>query len=160
MFTLLVSGSRYQKDAEIVWSPLYWMINRHKTMMVRHGACPTGVDLHAHEWIELPGQKWNTDPRSDLLVLEDPHEVTPLMWQTIGKPAGPQRNQRMVNLDADAHFSFPDSRRKSGTLDCLARAWVKGIPCYVFNFQRVGVFHVLTEGEGAAVAHRMLGYGS
>lgn len=155
MFRLLVTGSSRQTNAEIVWNPLFWVAHKHQQMIVVHGGGTEGIDLFTHEWIHLPGQKWNTDPKSELLVIEELHDT---FW---GQDRGGElSNQEMVDAGADACFAFPDDRKKSMTLDCVARAWRKGIPTYIFNFSRVGAFHQLTEDEGAALAVRMLGYGS
>jgi YspA, cpYpsA-related SLOG family len=155
VFRLLVTGSSQQTNAEIVWNPLFWVVHKHQQMLVVHGGSPTGVDLFVHEWINLPGQKWNADPKSEFLVVEECHDG---FW---GQPEGGERcNQEMVDAGADACFAFPDDRKRSATLDCVARAWRKGIPTYIFNSTRVGAFHQLTEDEGAALAVRMLGYGS
>ena len=161
MFRLLMTGSRYQRNAEIVWSPLFWELHKHEQMIVVHGGCVDGVDAHTKEWINLPGHPWNRSGYdSKFLVIEEEHAVTPKMWREIGRTAGPQRNQRMVDAGADACFGFPDSRHRSGTLDCMARAWVKGIPVFCFNYTRVGVFHQITEQEGETLARRILGWGS
>lgn len=162
VFRLLVTGSRFQRNEEIVWNPLWWMVHKHHNLVIRHGASylthpDEGVDLAAHEWIGLPGQKWNTSPNSDYLVIED---AVPADFKTLGRKAGPLRNQDMVSRGNDACFAFPDDRPRSGTLDCLARAWAQGMPCYVFSSTQVGRFHTLSEDEGMNLARRMLGWGS
>lgn len=53
-------------------------------------------------------------------------------WTRYGKAAGPVRNQDMVNMGADLTLGFvmPDS---VGTLDCLRRSRVAGIPTIVYH---------------------------
>jgi hypothetical protein len=158
MFRLLVTGSTRQTNAEIVWNPLFWMVHKHKQMIIVHGWADAGVDLFTHQWVTLPGQQWNSDPSSDLLVVED-LDLHDGYWAAPSDGVQ-RRNQEMVDTSPDACFAFPDDRHRSDTLDCLARAWARGMPCYVFNFSRVGAFHQLSEPEGVDLAKRMLGWGS
>lgn len=148
MFTLIVSGSSRQCDAEVVWNPLFWMLARHEQMIVRYTA-PTrpdrGVEAFVQRWCRLPGQPWNIDPRTKYLVLEEPFGDTAEM---------------VAAGQASACYAFPDDRRKSRTLLCMALAWARGIPVYCFSSFRVGRFHELSEGEGLDLAKRMLGWGS
>ena len=51
--------------------------------------------------------------------------VIPAAWETLGKAAGPVRNQRMVDSIADLLIAFGNGR---GTEDCIRRAERAGIP--------------------------------
>lgn len=77
-----------------------------------HGDCPTGADSHARTWCE-------TNP--DLVV----HEPHPADW-SIGKKAGPLRNQHMVDLGADICLAFPQGESR-GTRHCMGAADKAGI---------------------------------
>lgn len=159
MHRLLITGSRDLPDAEIVWLPLFMAIHKHEQMIVVHGDAP-GADTFAHEWVELPGQQWNRRPltahekmhRVERLVIEERH---PADWTRLGKAAGPVRNQEMVDEGADAVFAFPMPHSK-GTLDCMARAWVKGIPVYVWRHNLLGACDYLTETQGEQLARHAL----
>lgn len=160
VFRLLVTGGRDLPEAEVVWMPLWMLMHRKHAVMVVDGACPTGADLYTHEWVGLPGQPWNREhrryePKVEYLALEEEH---PADWTGKGKAAGPLRNQEMADLGADACFAFPTPKSR-GTYDCMARAWVKGIPIYVWHHLDLGRHRRITEEEGEALAHKILGYG-
>lgn len=48
-------------------------------------------------------------------------------WDKLGKLAGPERNQRMVEMKPDAGLRFPGGR---GTADCCHRMSKAGVPVY------------------------------
>lgn len=48
-------------------------------------------------------------------------------WDKLGKRAGPERNQRMVDMRPDAGLRFPGG---DGTRDCAHRCSVANIPIY------------------------------
>lgn len=158
MYRLLVTGGRDLPDAEVVWMPLFMTIHKHEQMIVVHGAHESGADLYTHEWIELPGQQWNRRPlqekmrRVERLVIEERH---PANWGRLGKAAGPLRNQEMVDAGADMVFAFPTPASK-GTLDCMARAWVRGIPVHIWHHHELGRGRRLTEAEGEQLARHRL----
>lgn len=163
MYRLLVTGPRDLQGAEVIWLPLWMLVHAKKSIIVEHGACPTGADLYAHEWIELPGQPWNREhrnyePKEQCLALEDPH---PANWGKYGKAAGPIRNQEMVDVDPtpDACFAWPSPDCR-GTLDCMARSWVKGIPVYIWHYLEPGRYRLMGEEEGEQLARRRLGWGT
>lgn len=141
MFTLIVTGSSRQTNAEIVWSPLFWLLNKHEQMIVRHLGGPGGVDAHTAQWCRLPGQPWNAEANSRFLVLE---QVTD--------------EAALVGPDVSACLAFPQGRHRGHTWLCMARAWAQGMPVLCFNSERPGCFHELTEAEGLDLAKRMLGW--
>lgn len=160
MRRLLITGGRDLADPEIVWLPLWIMVHTYEQMIVVHGDAP-GADTFAHEWCELPGQQWNQRPpvvshrghrRVERLVLEERH---PADWTRHGKAAGPIRNQEMIDAGADGVFAFPTAKSR-GTYDCMARAWVRGIPVFVYSTTNLGEYHRLSEVQGEHLARHVL----
>jgi len=160
MYRILVTGGRDLPEAEVVWLPLWMLLHRKRSIVVVDGACPTGADLYAHEWVTMPEQPWNRgrrnyEPKVEHLALEEEH---PAAWSLKGKSAGPLRNQEMVDSGADACFAFPTPKSR-GTYDCMARCWCKGIPVYVWHHLDLGRHRRLTDAEGEELARKFLGYG-
>lgn len=63
-----------------------------------------------------------------LKVKDEPH---PADWETLGKGAGPRRNQAMVDLGATFAIAVHRDLEKSrGTKDCVSRCHAAGIPVY------------------------------
>lgn len=85
-------------------------------IVVVHGVHPKGADLHAHQWV-------TTMKAIRSGHTEDPH---PADWPRYGRPAGPIRNQQMVNLGAVVCLAFPYGK-SDGTRDCMHRAKLAGI---------------------------------
>lgn len=160
VYRILITGGRDLPEAEVVWLPLWMLVHRKHSIIVVHGACPTGADLYAHEWLELPGQQWNRGHRRyeqkvEYLALEEAH---PADWNGKGKAAGPIRNEEMATLGADCCFAFPTPASK-GTLDCMARCWMKSIPIFVWHHLEPGRHRRYTDAEGEALARKVLRYG-
>lgn len=158
MHRLLVSGGRDLPEPEIVWLPLWIALHRVGAMIVMHGDCLSGADLYARQWFGLPGQTFNRPPRRyepkvEYLAVEERH---PAQWDRYGKAAGSIRNQEMVNADPDVCYAFP-TPRSQGTLDCMARAWVRGVPVYVWHhLDPCQAPRQLTDAEGEKLAKRKL----
>jgi hypothetical protein len=159
MFRLLITATRHDIDPEFVWMPLWQMVHKHEALVIVHGDCPTGGDALAQQWVDLPGQQWNTGVKGrrnghevERLVIAERH---PANWEYYGKWAGPVRNQEMVTAGADACFAWPadDSR---GTYDCMARAYRAGIPIWRWSLTRLGHGHRVTDAEGEALVQRFL----
>jgi hypothetical protein len=109
---VLVTGSRDWSDEAAVCTTLTELLRLADRITVVHGACPTGADAIAHRWAsDTPG------------ATPEPH---PADW-SIGKKAGPLRNQAMVDLGADVCLAFPVGESR-GTRDCMRRAEAAGIP--------------------------------
>ena len=124
---VIVTGSRHYPHQEAVWEALY---QRHSDeLTVVHGACPTGADLHAHQWFFRA---------ESVGAIEEPHPAqwetcTPACYHRPGKTcpaAGPRRNQEMVDLGADICLAFPWGESR-GTMDCVRRARKAGIPVVI-----------------------------
>jgi hypothetical protein len=120
-FRILITGSREWPDPQIVLKALAPYMGQQATdtgVVVVTGACPTGADAMALMW----AQSW---ARQGVRVEVEQH---PADW-SLGKKAGPLRNQAMVDLGADVCIAFPMPRSR-GTLDCVRRAEKAGIPVH------------------------------
>lgn len=113
---VLVTGSRQWTDRQAVDGALLecW----HEALQVGaagitvvHGACPTGADAMAAAWAFRHGVE------AEGWVAE---------WASLGRAAGPLRNERMVRAGAQVCLAFPLGR-SSGTWDCARRAELAGI---------------------------------
>lgn len=118
-FRLLITGSRDWGDATVIREALDYALHRAqgRTLIVVHGACPSGADHHAErlaQWLRSKG----------LPVDVERH---PADWKRHGRGAGPIRNQYMVSLGADLCGAFirNDSRGATG---CANLAEAAGIP--------------------------------
>ena len=124
---VLVTGSRDWDDWEAVWRQLDALCPAPgHTLIVVHGACPTGADHHASDWCDEFA--WFAEQRGAELIVE-PHAAD---WAKHGKAAGPIRNQQMVDVGADLCLAFVKNNSR-GASDCLARAQAAGIECRVFR---------------------------
>jgi YspA, cpYpsA-related SLOG family len=86
------------------------------SVVVVDGACPTGADAYAYNWVQAMELEWLTSERH------------PADWKRYGKSAGFVRNQEMVDLGADLCLVFRLNGSKGAT-HCLNRATAAGIPC-------------------------------
>jgi len=93
--TILVTGSREYGDRRAVWGALNDRLIQHGAFVLKHGACPSGADMHARTWFILVG--------SHAGVTEDPY---PADWPTHGKAAGFIRNKEMIDSGADEVLAF------------------------------------------------------
>lgn len=90
-------------------------------MVIVHGDCPTGADVLADQW----GAR-----REDDGVTVERH---PADW-SVGRAAGPLRNQKMADLGADVCVAFlRDGSR--GTTDMITKAKEAGIPTKVIPWE-------------------------
>jgi hypothetical protein len=131
-YRVLVTGSRNWADSERIARELAAtaenMAGRRSVVLV-HGACPTGADaIAAREALALG---WETEPH-------------PADWTAWGRAAGVRRNAEMVALGADAclafltictsrHCSLPRPHDSHGASDCTERAEKAGIPVQRFR---------------------------
>lgn len=115
---VLVTESRNWEDHAVVWEKLDWEANRAwqsgLPMVVVHGACPTGADHWAEQWVQQ--RKLTGWP-----VSSEPH---PANWSALGSKAGPKRNNHMVSLGADVVLVFilDESKGASGCLKAARTA--------------------------------------
>lgn len=160
MFRLLVTGGRDLPEAETVWVPLWILLHREKSLIITHGKNRKGADSYVEQWFAMPDQPFNRrarryEPAEEFLAIEDP---MPAEWSRYGKVAGNIRNEDMVKKDPDVCYAFPtpDSR---GTLDCMARCWVRGVPVVVWHHLTLGSYRLLGDEEGERLARLRLGWG-
>jgi len=113
---LLITGSRKWTDYDLIET----IINKIKPKLIIHGGCE-GADL-------LADQVANTFFYSKKVFLAD--------WATLGKKAGPIRNQQMINEKPDTCVVFhEDPNLGTGTRDCVTRCLQNGIPVRLFLLQ-------------------------
>ncbi|MFB4280831.1 SLOG family protein [Nonomuraea sp. MTCD27] len=117
-FRVLITGSRTWLDPLPVHNALTQLLREHGALAVMHGACRTGADSYAAQWVAQAVR------RSPGNVVEIP---VPADWETHGRKAGPLRNQWMVDLGHDLVLAFHDGASR-GTADCIRRAEKAGIP--------------------------------
>jgi hypothetical protein len=84
-----------------------------------HGACPSGADRIASEFINRINMSGTDYPS------EEPH---PADWDRFGKSAGFRRNAEMVSLGADLCIAFIVPGRSRGTENTVKLARAAGIP--------------------------------
>jgi hypothetical protein len=97
-YRILVTGSRDWDDIATIGAALEQAIADAgpRTILVVHGACPSGADRHADHyarWLRGKGAPVDVEPH-------------PANWSLNGKRAGFIRNQLMVNLGADVCLAF------------------------------------------------------
>ena len=114
VFRVLVTGGRAFPDRESVVARLaacrqeaqQWGL----TLIVIHGACPTGADHWAALWCRRKGVE---------------ERRFPAQWDIWGRSAGPRRNQQMLDEgQPDLVLAFPGGR---GTADMVRRARAMGV---------------------------------
>lgn len=120
---ILVTGSRNLKNYELVRDALEEMVGNScdpgEHVVIVHGACPYGgADEHAQHWAEV--------------AVNASHEPHPADFKSLGRKAGPLRNQEMVDLGADVCLAFPEKNSR-GTWDCVRRAKAAGIPVEIYE---------------------------
>ena len=117
---VLVTGSRDWPYPSVVESELNRVLANlpmTETLTVVEGACPTGADAFAYQWV-FKALKAGGPVKS---------ERHPADWAKHGKAAGPIRNQEMIDLGADLCLAFWHNASR-GTHNCYTRASVAGIP--------------------------------
>ena len=92
---VLVTGSRDWDDARKVrFVLLAVVLAAEDAVVVVHGACPSGADAIAGQWVRENPERG---------ALEERH---PADWRTYGKAAGFRRNAEMVAAGADLCLAF------------------------------------------------------
>lgn len=119
---VIVTGSQDHTDRRLIHDALddellharYFGV----PMVVVEGQCPYGgADLFAEEWAAVRPYVY--------------HDPFPANWAALGKIAGHQRNQVMVNAGGHICLAFPLEKSR-GTWDCVRRAEEAGIPVKEF----------------------------
>ena len=127
---VLVTGSRswpkvYQRMVSMALAiELDLCAALNQKLIVVHGACPTGVDRFADDWITL---------RPNLGMTVERH---PADWST-GKDAGFRRNEYMVKLGADRCLAFIHDNSR-GASHCALKAENAGIQVIRFRINVTG----------------------
>ena len=107
---VLVCGGRDYDDLGNVWSQLDSYHALQGIALVIHGGA-TGADALAESWAA-----YNKVAR----------QCFPAQWGKLGKAAGPERNQRMIDEGRpDFVLAFPGGK---GTEDMVRRARAAGVP--------------------------------
>ncbi|MGC9439311.1 DUF2493 domain-containing protein [Streptomyces sp. WG5] len=120
MFTVIVTGSRDLEDKEKVWRELDALLSEHGSLIVRHGGCPTGADIHAQDWCYA--FYWAAVGQ----------ETFSANWDKHGKAAGPIRNREMAQAGADLCLAFPFGESR-GTWNCVNECKKVGISVKVIK---------------------------
>jgi len=113
---VLVTGSRKWVDRDAIYSAMIaqWDKAGRGEITLVHGAAKGADTLAASVAYELG---WTVEPY-------------PADWDRYGRAAGPIRNAEMVATGADVCLAFPLANSR-GTIDCMRRAKVAGIPVIV-----------------------------
>lgn len=121
MYRAVFNGSRNWGAPAPIFSKLNDVWERHPDLVVVHGA-GRGADLIVQalcEWMEVP------------------FEAFPADWDALGRRAGPERNQQMVDSGIEAVYAFKSGFCRSleggGTEDLVRRALNAGIPAMVIE---------------------------
>ena len=114
-YRVLVTGSRdWDDEQELRYALIHAAASRLDSVVIVHGACPTGADAMAAGWA------------SDYGVQAEEH---PADWDGYGKAAGFIRNAEMVSLGADLCLAFyKQGAGNKGTDHCASQAEKAGIP--------------------------------
>ncbi|WP_329472684.1 DUF2493 domain-containing protein [Streptomyces sp. NBC_01723] len=137
-YRVLVTGSRDWPAPETVWTALNDVrtetLLAGRPLIVVHGACPTGADLHAAQWADVASQFTRQ-------VTAEHHPAQGHPTQNFGPwpEAGPRRNAYMVSLGADLCLAFagpctrprchrPRPHPSHGASHCARLAEAAGIP--------------------------------
>jgi YspA, cpYpsA-related SLOG family len=116
---ILISGSRYWQDAQVISDALVAAIaDVDGPVTIVHGGA-RGADQLAAALATTFGPNVTT-------------EKWPADWDRHGKKAGVIRNQEMVDAGADWCLAFPLGESR-GTRDCIRRAEKAGIPTIVHD---------------------------
>lgn len=128
---VIVTGSRSWDKPEPIWSILDIIAGETLAigdeMVLVHGACPDGADMHADAWYRAK--------RGEMPLGVERH---PAQWALHNKRAGFVRNQEMVRRGADLVLAFlrDDS---PGTTQCIELAEREGLTVQVIDYEAVTV---------------------
>lgn len=122
---VLVTGSRdwdVQYKVDMVLNEIYALADvLESPLTIVHGACPTGADHFADQWV---------NGRDDVKP-----EAWPADWKQYGKAAGPRRNEAMVDAGADLCVAFLRDG-STGTRQTIALARMAKIPTFVIDYEQ------------------------
>ena len=118
---VLITGSRDWDARNKVWDALEAELliaaREQRQLVVVHGACKTGADLHAKQWCDW-AQVGSRTPTFG--VKAEPHPPKPVPRGTL------IRNREMAESGVDAAHAFPNEG-STGTRHCMSRCYAAGV---------------------------------
>lgn len=130
MRRVLITGSRNWSNFKAVWDVLDLEWEKAATagqkLVVVHGKCKTGADLHAHGWCVHAWEGGFTN------VDEDPHPADIVKYHP--KRAPLVRNQEMAESGIAAAHAFPNEG-STGTRNCMSHCFANGVTPVNHGFQ-------------------------
>lgn len=139
-YVVIVTGSRATDDTHRarVHRDLDTLLDRVTTaggrLVIRHGACPTGVDEYASEWVRQHQEQGVVEERYPADWNGPCHNTCKPRHRKPGKAgnsycpqAGPRRNKAMVDDGADEVWAFPLGA-SPGTYSCVDLARKARLP--------------------------------
>lgn len=118
---VLITGSRDWEARNKVWDALEAELliatKSKQQLVVVHGACKTGADLHAKQWCDW-SQVGSRIPGFG--VKEEPHPPKGIRRGTL------IRNQEMAESNPDVVHAFP-LKGSVGTRHCMSRCFAAGV---------------------------------
>lgn len=139
IWRLLVTGSRKWVDDGAVESELRRFLKfQDDRIVVVHGDCPNGADRIARDFARRHPRATEESHPADwsLRCPRCPGHRRVRNGASYCPAQGPLRNQKMVDLGADACLAFPLGE-SNGTRDCMARAKKAGIPVHDVSIGRI-----------------------
>lgn len=134
---ILVTGSRTWTNRMAVYGALDAVLHKYVSIVVVHGACPTGADAMAADWIAEAGAadvtedghaaNWNAP--CDPAVCKAGHRRSGTRGSYC-PAAGPRRNNEMVAAGAVLCLAFI-RRGSRGASQCAEAAETAGIPIVI-----------------------------
>ena len=117
MYRVLVTGSRYHTDVDLIHGALEDLLEEHGKNLVIVTGGASGADALAYKFAVCNGLEAETYPAD---------------WGKHGKSAGPIRNQQMVDTAPDEVLAFPHGESR-GTRGCIKMAEVAGLKVTIFE---------------------------
>jgi hypothetical protein len=109
-FRILITGSRTWRDflrIRLALGDVLSEINDPNVIItIVHGACPSGADFLASEWVKLIRHDYR------YTIMEERHRAD---WKRYRKSAGYIRNAKMVSLGADIVLAFIHNESKGAS---------------------------------------------
>lgn len=141
---LQVTGSRDYTDLGAVAAVMWGVALTHGPLHVTEGGA-TGLDSLASAFAMEEG--WS----QECIKADWSGPCTPechhgprrwnRRWGSYCPAAGGYRNQRMVDRGHDLCIGWLTKPQSPGTLDCLTRAHMAGIPTYTVMWEKADLFH-------------------
>jgi hypothetical protein len=111
---ILICGGRDFADLDRFVAAMVTLREKHGDFIIINGGCRTGADKYA---------------RAYAMLQELPYVTVPAKFKTLGKKAGPLRNQWMIDhVVPQAAVAFPGG---AGTADMVRRLRKASIPVWI-----------------------------